>query len=125
MMMMMIIMIIMMIMIRSQMLMIIKTQVPPGNNVDSEYKLRVEGAGISELFHDFCYEFYENYDDHYDFDNDDDDYHYPYSFQMPERLSLRTRRSLSFLDNFSPFPSLPTRLSMMADKTSGHYHQHH
>ena len=24
------------------------TQVPPGNNVDSEYKLRVEGAGISE-----------------------------------------------------------------------------
>ena len=25
------------------------TQVPPGNNVDSEYKLRVEGAGIGDL----------------------------------------------------------------------------
>ena len=33
---------------------------PPGNNVDSEYKLRVEGAGIGDV--NFCPDHHDHHD---------------------------------------------------------------
>ena len=37
---------------------------PPGNNVDSEYKLRVEGAGIGDV--DFRPDHHDDYDHQHD-----------------------------------------------------------
>ena len=55
---------------------------PPGNNVDSEYKLRVEGAGIGDV------KFRPDHHDHYDHQHDHHDHH---DHQHDQLIILRRR----------------------------------